>query len=257
MKILPCTGNRPLGEAIAAYLKAPLVQASLQRFADQEISVNISESVRGQDIFVIQPTSPPTNDRLMELLITIDTLKRGAARSVIAVIPYYGYGRQNRKTLLHNSISAKLVANLLTAAGADHIVTIDWHCESIQGFFDIPTNNLTLAPLFSQEIQKRHKKNPVVVVSPDIGGLSRARSVANHLSADLAIIDKQRSQQGEATVVNLIGAVAGQNCVLIDDIIDSGRTLYQAAEALMSAGALMFPMGYYQVTPLKGWPHLH
>ncbi len=238
MKILSCNSNRPLAQAIAAHLKAPLAQATIQRFTDREVFVEVQESVRGQDIFVIQPTSSPTNDTLMELLVTMDALKRGSARSITAVVPYYGYGRQDRKTSPRSPISAKLVANLLTVAGANRILTIDWHSGQIQGFFDIPTDNLTLAPLFCQEIQARYDQEPIVIVSPDVGGLVRARIVAEHLAADLAIIDKRRVSPGEASVLNLIGDVAGRTCILIDDMVDSAGTLCQAAEALVAAGAL-------------------
>jgi ribose-phosphate pyrophosphokinase len=238
MKILSCNSNRPLGEAIAAHLKTPLVQASIQWFADREVFVELQESVRGQDVFVIQPTSSPANDTLMELLVTMDALKRGAARSITAVIPYYGYGRQDRKTSPRSPISAKLVANLITVAGANRILTIDWHSGQIQGFFDIPTDNLTLAPLFCQEIEARYGKEAIVVVSPDVGGLVRARIVAEHLACDLAIIDKRRPKPGEAAILNLIGDVAGRVCVLIDDMADSAGTLCQAGQALIKAGAL-------------------
>lgn len=238
MKILSCNSNRPLAEAIAAHLKISLVQASIQRFADREVFVEVQESVRGQDIFVIQPTSNPTNDALMELLVAMDALKRGSARVITAVIPYYGYGRQDRKTSPRSPISAKLVANLLTAAGANRVLTIDWHSGQIQGFFDIPTDNLTVAPLFCQQIQERYGQEPVVIVSPDVGGLVRARIVAEHLSADMAIIDKRRSCPGEAAVLNLMGDVGGRTCILIDDMVDSAGTLCQAAEALKAAGAL-------------------
>jgi len=237
MKILSCTGNRPLAEAIAIHLKVPLVQASIQRYADREVFVEIQESVRGQDIFVIQPTSSPTNDTLMELLITMDALKRGSAQSITAVIPYYGYGRQDRKTSPRSPISAKLVANLLTVAGANRILTIDWHSSQIQGFFDIPTDNLTAAPLFCRDIQQRISPEPVVIVSPDVGGLVRARIVAEHLGADMAIIDKRRTGPGASEVLNLMGDVRGQICILIDDMVDSAGTLCQAVEMLKSAGA--------------------
>jgi ribose-phosphate pyrophosphokinase len=202
------------------------------------VSVNIQESVRGQDIFVIQPTSNPTNDTLMELLVTLDAVKRASARSVSALIPYYGYGRQDRKTSPRGPISAKLVANLLMVAGANRVLTVDWHSAQIQGFFDIPTDNLTLAPLFCQDIQARYGQGAVVVVSPDVGGLVRARVVAEHLGADLAILDKRRTGPGETAVMNLIGDVVGRACIVIDDMVDSASTLCQAAEALVIAGAL-------------------
>jgi ribose-phosphate pyrophosphokinase len=237
MKILSGTSNRPLAESIAAHLKVALVQASIHRFADREVFVEIKESVRGQDIFVIQPTSSPTNDTLMELLVTMDALKRGATRSITAVIPYYGYGRQDRKTSARSPISAKLVANLLTVAGATRILTMDWHSSQIQGFFDIPTDNLTAAPLFCHQIKERYGKEQVVIVSPDVGGLVRARIVAEHLGADMAIIDKRRIKPGKAEVLNLMGDVKGRLCILIDDMVDSAGTLCQAAQALREAGA--------------------
>lgn len=237
MKIISGTSNRPLGEAIATHLNVSLVQATIQRFADREVFVEVQESVRGQDIFVIQPTSRPANDTLMELLVMIDALKRGSAKSITAVIPYYGYGRQDRKTAPRSPISAKLVANLLTVAGASRVLTIDWHSGQIQGFFDIPTDNLTLAPLFCRHIQARYKEKSVVIVSPDVGGLVRARIVAEPLGADMAIIDKRRSSPGEVGVMNLMGDVKGRVCILVDDMVDSAGTLCQAAEALKSAGA--------------------
>lgn len=237
MKILSGTSNQPLAEAIATHLNVSLIQASIQRFADREVFVEVQESVRGQNIFVIQPTSSPANDTLMELLVTIDALKRGSANSITAVIPYYGYGRQDRKTSPRSPISAKLVANLLTVAGVNRVLTIDWHSGQIQGFFDIPTDNLTLAPLFCSHIQARYNEKPVVIVSPDVGGLVRARIVAELLAADMAIIDKRRSSPGKAAVMNLMGDVKGRTCVLIDDMADSAGTLCQAAEALKVAGA--------------------
>lgn len=222
---------------MAAFLKLPLVQARIQRFSDREVYVDVQESVRGQDIFVIQPTSSPTNDTLMELLVTMDALRRGSARSITAVIPYYGYGRQDRKTSPGSPISAKLVANLLVTAGADRVLTIDWHSAQIEGFFDIPTDNLTLAPLFCREIMARYGEEPFVVVSPDVGGLVRARIVAETLSADMAIIDKRRTMPGEAVAQDLIGHVEGRRCILIDDLVDSAGTLCQAAEILKERGA--------------------
>lgn len=237
MKILSCNSNRPLAEAIAAHLKVPLVQASIHRFADREVFVEIQENVRGQDIFVIQPTSSPTNDTLMELLVTMDALKRGSARSITAVIPYYGYGRQDRKTSPRSPISAKLVANLLTTAGATRILTLDWHSNQMQGFFDIPIDNLTAAPLFCRQIQEHYGDEPVVIVSPDVGGLIRARVVAEHLGADMAIIDKRRTGPGASEALNLMGDIKDRRCILIDDIVDSAGTLCQAAQVLMEGGA--------------------
>jgi ribose-phosphate pyrophosphokinase len=237
MKIISGTSNRPLAEAIATHLNVSLAQATIQRFADREVFVEVQESVRGQDIFVIQPTSRPANDTLMELLVMIDALKRGSAKSITAVIPYYGYGRQDRKTSPRSPISAKLVANLLMVAGANRVLTIDWHSGQIQGFFDIPTDNLTLAPLFCGHIQVRYKEKPVVIVSPDVGGLVQARTVAEPLGADMAIIDKRRSSPGEVAAMNLMGDVKGRVCILVDDMVDSAETLCQAAEALKAAGA--------------------
>lgn len=238
MVILSGNSNRPLAQAIAAHLGVPLAQTCLHRFADKETFIDIAESVQGQDVFIIQPTSSPANDTLMELLLTLDTLKRRAARSITAVIPYYGYGRQDRETSPCGSLSAKLVANLLTVAGANRIITVDWHSPQIQGFFDIPTDNLTLAPLFCQDIEAHYQQKSIVVVSPDVGGLARARSVAERLATDLAIIDKRRTAPGQATVSNLMGNVGGRPCILIDDMADSAGTLCEAAEALSMAGAL-------------------
>lgn len=238
MKILSCSSNRPLGEAIAVHLGIPLVQASTRHFADREIFVDILESVRGQDIFVVQPTSSPTNDTLMELLVTMDALKRGAAQSITAVIPYYGYGRQDRKTSSGSPISAKLVANLLTVAGASRVLTVDWHSGQIEGFFDIPTDHLTLSPLFCEDIREHYGQESLVIVSPDVGGLARARIVADCLGTNLAIIDKRRTCPGKVTVLNVMGDVAGRTCILIDDMADSAETLCQAAEALAMAEAL-------------------
>jgi ribose-phosphate pyrophosphokinase len=237
MKIISGNSNRPLAESIASYLNVSLLRATIDRYADREVLVEIHESVRGHDVFVIQPTSNPTNDTLMELLVIMDALKRGSARSITAVLPYYGYGRQDRKTSPRGPISAKLVANLLTAAGADRILTLDWHSSQIQGFFDIPTDNLTVAPLFYRHMKDRYGQQPVVIVSPDVGGLVRARIVAEQLGADMAIIDKRRTRPGKAEVLNIIGDVAGQICVLIDDMVDSAGTLCQAAQALKEAGA--------------------
>jgi ribose-phosphate pyrophosphokinase len=218
-------------------LNVSLIQASIQRFADGEVCVEIHESVWGEDIFIIQSTSSPTNDNLMELLVTIDALRQGSTQSITAVIPYYGYGRQDRKTTSCSPISAKLVANLLTVAGANRILSIDWHSPQIQGFFDIPVDHLTLAPLFCRQIQQHYGQEPVVIVSPDTGGVVRARDVAKYLRADMAIIDKHRPRSGESLVMNLIGDVGGRACVLIDDLVDSGRTLCCAVDALVTAGA--------------------
>jgi ribose-phosphate pyrophosphokinase len=237
MKIISGNSNRPLAQSIASYLKVPLLQASIDRYADHEVCVEIHESVRGHDVFVIQSTSSPTNDTLMELLVIMDALKRSSARSITAVLPYYGYGRQDRKTSPRGPISAKLVANLLMVAGANRILTIDWHSSQIQGFFDIPTDNLSAAPLFSRHLKERYGQDSVVIVSPDVGGLVRARIIAEHFGVEMAIIDKRRTKPGNAEVLNIIGDVGGQVCILIDDMVDSAGTLCQAAHALKEAGA--------------------
>ena len=238
MKILSGNSNRPLAEAIAACLNVPLTQASIRRFSDMEVFVEILENVRGEDVFVIQSTSYPANDNLMELLVTIDALRRGSARRITAVIPYFGYARQDRKTGPRTPISAKLVANLITTAGADRVVTMDLHAGQIQGFFDIPTDNLFGAPVFSKDIlEKAEDDEKIVIVSPDVGGVVRARAMAKRLDADLAIIDKRREQAGVSEVMNIIGDVEGRRCILVDDIVDSAGTLCNAAEALIAAGA--------------------
>ncbi len=238
MKILACNSNRPLAEAISAYLALPLTRAEVRRFSDMEVFVEIQENVRGEDVFVIQSTSYPANDNLMELLVTLDALKRGSARRITAVLPYYGYARQDRKSGPRTPISAKLVANLVTVAGADRVLTLDLHAGQIQGFFDIPTDNLFAAPVFNDDIRARHGDKPLVVVSPDVGGVVRARALARSLDADLAIIDKRRERAGASEVMNIIGEVAARHCVLVDDIVDSGGTLCNAAEALIAAGGL-------------------
>ena len=237
MKIVACNSNRPLAEAVAANLNLPLTRASVRRFADMEVFVEIHENVRGEDVFVIQSTSFPANDNLMELLITLDALRRASARRVTAVIPYFGYARQDRKTASRSPISAKLVANLITEAGADRVLTLDLHASQIQGFFDIPVDNLYAAPLFSKDIQERFAGRPIMIVSPDVGGVLRARALATRLNCDLAIIDKRRERAGVSEVMNIIGAVEGQDCIFVDDICDSGGTLCNAAGALMAAGA--------------------
>ena len=235
-KILACNSNRPLAEAIAAYLNLPMTKADIRRFSDLEVFVEIQENIRGEDVFVVQSTSYPANDNLMELLVTIDALRRSSARRVTAVIPYYGYARQDRKSGPRTPISAKLVANLITKAGADRVLTIDLHAGQIQGFFDIPTDNLFAAPLFTDEIKERYGDDPLVIVSPDVGGVVRARAIARRIDADLAIIDKRRERAGVSEVMNIIGDVAGRRCILVDDIVDSGGTLCNAAEALIEAG---------------------
>jgi ribose-phosphate pyrophosphokinase len=237
MKILTCNSNRPLAEAISAYLNLPLTKASVRRFSDMEIFVEIQENVRGEDVFVIQSTSYPVNDNLMELLITLDALRRSSARRATAVIPYYGYARQDRKSAARTPISAKLVANMITAAGADRVLTVDLHAGQIQGFFDIPTDNLFSAPVFIKDIKERHNGEDLVIVSPDVGGVVRARAIAKRLDADLAIIDKRRERAGVSEVMNIIGDVKGRRCILVDDIVDSAGTLCNAAEALTEAGA--------------------
>lgn len=237
MKILACNSNRPLAEAIGAYLNLPLTKASVRRFSDMEVFVEIQENVRGEDVFVIQSTSYPANDNLMELLVALDALRRGSARRVTAVLPYFGYARQDRKSGPRTPISAKLVANLITEAGADRVLTIDLHAGQIQGFFDIPTDNLFAAPVLSEDIAKRYDGADLVMVSPDVGGVIRARGMAKRINADLAIIDKRRERAGVSEVMNIIGDVKGRQCILIDDIVDSAGTLCNAAVALKEAGA--------------------
>jgi ribose-phosphate pyrophosphokinase len=237
MKILTGNSNRPLAEAISAYLNLPLTKASVRRFSDLEVFVEIQENVRGEDVYVIQSTSYPANDNMMELLVAMDALKRGSANRITAVIPYYGYARQDRKSGPRTPISAKLVANLITVAGADRVLTLDLHAGQIQGFFDIPTDNLYGAPVFTKDIVERFDGEPLTIVSPDVGGVIRARAIAKRLDADLAIIDKRRERAGASEVMNIIGDVDNQVCILVDDIVDSAGTLCNAAEALMEAGA--------------------
>ncbi len=237
MKILAGNSNRPLSEAIAAYLGVPLTKCQVRRFADMEVFVEIQENVRGQDTFVIQSTSFPTNDNLMESLIMIDALRRASARRITAVMPYFGYARQDRKPGPRTPISAKLVANLITRAGADRVLTVDLHAGQIQGFFDIPTDNLFAAPVLVRDIQQKLDLSNVMVVSPDVGGVVRARALAKRINAPLAIVDKRRERAGESEVMNIIGDVKGKSCILVDDIVDSGGTLCNAAEALLKEGA--------------------
>lgn len=237
MKILACNSNHPLAEAISAYLGLPLMRASVRRFSDMEVFTEIHENVRGEDVFVIQSTSYPANDHLMELLVALDALKRASARRVTAVIPYYGYARQDRKSGPRTPISAKLVANLITTAGADRVLTLDLHAGQIQGFFDIPTDNLYAEPVLIKDIRDVHAGRDLVLVSPDVGGVYRARSIARRLDTDLAIIDKRRERAGVSEVMNIIGDVAGRRAILVDDIIDSAGTLCNAAVALMDSGA--------------------
>jgi len=237
MKILACNSNRPLAEAISNYLDLPLTKASVRRFSDMEVFVEIHENVRGEDVFVIQSTSYPANDHLMELLVGLDALKRSSARRVTAVVPYFGYARQDRKSSPRTPISAKLVANMITAAGADRVLTLDLHAGQIQGFFDIPTDNLIAAPVLVKDIRDHHSRQDLVIVSPDVGGVVRARDIARRVDADLAIIDKRRERAGVSEVVNIIGDVAGRRCILIDDIVDTAGTLCNAAVALIESGA--------------------
>ena len=238
MKILAGNSNLALAQAISDYLDMPLTEASVRRFADEEVFVEIHENVRGEDVFVIQSTAYPANDNLMELLICIDALKRASARRITAVIPYFGYARQDRKPGPRTPISAKLVANIITTAGADRVLSVDLHAGQIQGFFDIPTDNLYGAPVMSADIQARFGTEELMIVSPDVGGVVRARALAKRLdNAPLAIVDKRRERAGESEVMNIIGDVTGRFCILIDDIVDSGGTLCNAAQALMDKGA--------------------
>ena len=237
MKLVAGNSNRPLAEAIAKYLNIPLTKSDIRRFADEEVFVEIQENVRGEDVFIIQSTSFPANDNLMELLITIDALRRASARRITAVIPYFGYARQDRKPGPRTPISAKLVANLIEAAGADRVLTLDLHAGQIQGFFDIPTDNLFGAPVFVEDIQSRFNSDDLMVVSPDVGGVVRTRALGKRINADLAIVDKRRERAGESEVMNIIGDVNGRKCLLVDDIVDSAGTLCNAAAALMDNGA--------------------
>ena len=237
MKLVAGNSNRPLAEAIAKYLNIPLTKSDIRRFADEEVFVEIQENVRGEDVFIIQSTSFPANDNLMELLITIDALRRSSARRITAVIPYFGYARQDRKPGPRTPISAKLVANLIEAAGADRVLTLDLHAGQIQGFFDIPTDNLFGAPVFVDDIKARFNGDDLMVVSPDVGGVVRTRALGKRIDADLAIVDKRRERAGESEVMNIIGDVSGRKCLLVDDIVDSAGTLCNAAAALMENGA--------------------
>ena len=238
MKILSCNSNRPLAEAISAYLNVPLTEAAVRRFSDMEVFAEILENVRGEDVYVIQSTSYPANDNLMELLVCLDALHRGSAKRITAVIPYYGYARQDRKTGPRTPISAKLVANLITTAGAHRVLTLDLHAAQIQGFFDVPTDNLYAAPVFGKDIEENIKKNgDLTVVSPDVGGVIRARAIARRVDADLAIIDKRRERAGVSEVMNIIGDVKDKYCIMVDDIVDSAGTLCNAAVALKDSGA--------------------
>lgn len=237
MKLLTCNSNKPLSQEIAKYLNVKLVDAEVKHFADDEVFVEIKENVRGEDIFVIQSTSYPANDNIMELLIAIDALRRASAKRITAVIPYFGYARQDRKVAPRTPISSKLVANLITSAGADRVLTIDLHAGQIQGFFDIPVDNLYASPVFIRDIKENFDVKNSVVVSPDVGGLVRARGVASRIGADLAIVDKRRPKAGVSEVMNIIGDVNGKNCIIVDDMVDSGGTLCNAAAALIEKGA--------------------
>jgi ribose-phosphate pyrophosphokinase len=237
MKVFAGNSNRHLADEICNYLNVPLGKASVRRFADQEIFVEIQENVRGEDVFVVQSTSYPTNDHLMELLIMIDAMRRSSARRITAVLPYFGYARQDRRASGRTPISAKLVANLITEAGADRVLTLDLHAGQIQGFFDIPTDNLFALPVLTRDIKANYDLKNVMVVSPDVGGVVRARALAKRLDCLLAIVDKRRERPGESEVMNIIGDVEGKDCLLIDDIVDSGGTLCNAADALLAKGA--------------------
>src|SRR6476619_4086419 len=237
MKLVAGNSNRPLAEEISAALKLSLTKGVVKRFADMEVFVEVQENVRGEDVFVVQSTSFPANDNLMELLILVDALKRASARRIIAVVPYFGYARQDRKPGPRTPISAKLVANLIERAGVDRVLTLDLHAGQIQGFFDIPTDNLFAAPIIARDILDRYGNANLVVVSPDVGGVVRARALAKRVEAPIAICDKRREKPGESEVMNVIGDVRGKRCILIDDIVDSGGTLVNAAVALLKTGA--------------------
>ena len=237
MKLFAGNSNEGLSRDIANYLNTELGQCDVRRFADQEIFVELKENVRGEDVFIVQSTSYPANDNLMELLIMMDAARRSSARRIIAVLPYFGYARQDRKPGPRTPISAKLVANLIVEAGADRVLTLDLHATQIQGFFDIPADNLFAIPEMSKDVKARYDTKNIMVVSPDVGGVVRARALANRVNAPLAIVDKRRDKPGESTVMNVIGDVTGRDCILVDDIIDSGGTLCNAAEALLDQGA--------------------
>ncbi|WP_343269949.1 ribose-phosphate pyrophosphokinase [Kordiimonas marina] len=237
MKILTGNSNPELAEAIAAYLNMPLAKAAIKRFSDQEVFVEIHENVRGEDVFLIQPTSFPANDHMMELLVCIDALKRASARRITAVIPYFGYARQDRKPGPRTPISAKLVANLITTAGADRVLTMDLHAGQIQGFFDIPTDNLYAMPVLVRDLKEKYAGRKTMIVSPDVGGVVRARAYAKRMDAPIAIIDKRRERAGVSEVMHIVGDVEGYDCVLVDDIVDSAGTLCNAAKALHAHGA--------------------
>jgi ribose-phosphate pyrophosphokinase len=237
MKLVTGNSNRALAQAVASYIELPLTDCTVKRFADKEVYVELHENVRGEDVFILQSTSYPANDNLMELLILTDALRRSSARRITAVIPYFGYARQDRRATGRTPISAKLVANLIAEAGVNRVITLDLHAAQIQGFFDIPTDNLYAAPIITRDILDHYKLNNTMIVSPDVGGVARARAGAPRLGTDLAIVDKRRPKAGVSEVMNIIGDVSGQACILIDDIVDSGGTLVNAAEALLKAGA--------------------
>ena len=237
MKLLTGNSNKILSKNIARYLKTKLVNSSIRKFADGEIYIEINENIRGNSIFIIQSISSPANDNLMELLLCIDALKRSSAKNITAVIPYFGYARQDRKVVPRTSISAKLVSNLITKAGADRIVTVDLHAGQIQGFFDIPVDNLFSTPIFARHVRKRIKSKKIICVAPDVGGTERARALGKLLNVGLAIVDKRRPKPGQSQVMNVIGDVKNQTCVIVDDIIDSGGTIVNAAKALKQRGA--------------------
>lgn len=237
MKLLACNSNPSLSREIANYLGMNLIDAEVRKFADHEVFVEVKENVRGEDIFVIQSTSKPANDNIMELLIAIDALRRASAKRITAVMPYFGYARQDRKVAPRTPISSKLVANIITSAGADRVLTLDLHAGQIQGFFDIPVDNLYAAPVFVKDIKENFNNQDLVIVSPDVGGLVRARAIAKKINAELAIVDKRRPKAGVSEVMNIIGEVDGRNCIIVDDMVDSGGTLCNAAEALINKGA--------------------
>lgn len=237
MKLVSGNANRPLSDAISKYLEIPLTDCTVKRFADEEVFVEIHENVRGEDVFVIQPTNFPANDNLMELLVIVDALHRSSARRITAVIPYFGYARQDRKSAPRTPISAKLVSNLITTSGVNRVLTLDLHAGQIQGFFDIPTDNLTAAPVMVRDIKANYDLENLMIVSPDVGGVVRARNVASRIGAPLAIVDKRRPRAGVSEVMNIIGDVAGFSCIMVDDLVDSGGTLVNATEALLEAGA--------------------
>jgi ribose-phosphate pyrophosphokinase len=237
MKLLTGNSNKTLSKNIAKYLKSKLVNSSIRKFADGEIYIEINENIRGNSIFIIQSISSPANDNLMELLLCIDALKRSSAKNITAVIPYFGYARQDRKVVPRTSISAKLVSNLITKAGADRVVTVDLHAGQIQGFFDIPVDNLFSTPIFARHARKKIKSKKIICVAPDVGGTERARALGKLLGVGLAIVDKRRPKPGQSEVMNVIGNVSGQTCIIVDDIIDSGGTIVNAAKALKKRGA--------------------